>query len=124
MTQVQAGDIIQIVRPDGHTLPGQVFPASDPKAPAVVLIQEWWGLNDQIRGVGRRLGRGRRGGRGRGVRRGVASVGEGRSGNSEDAESGDESGSGEQGDAADDSPPYRRSRFRVRLHLFSVSIFG
>jgi carboxymethylenebutenolidase len=55
MTQVQAGDIIQIVRPDGHTAPGQVFPASDPKAPAVVLIQEWWGLNDQIRGVARRI---------------------------------------------------------------------
>ncbi len=55
MTQVQAGDNIQIVRPDGHTAPVQVFPASDPAAPAVVLIQEWWGLNDQIRGVARRI---------------------------------------------------------------------
>ena len=55
MTQVQAGDIINFVRPDGQTAPGQVFPASDSVAPTVVLIQEWWGLNDQIRGVGRRL---------------------------------------------------------------------
>jgi len=55
MTQVQAGDIINFVRPDGQTAPGQVFPASATAAPAVVLVQEWWGLNDQIRGVGKRL---------------------------------------------------------------------
>lgn len=51
----QAGDLIQFTRPDGQTAPGQVFPAADAKAPAIVLIQEWWGLNDQIRGVARRL---------------------------------------------------------------------
>ncbi len=51
----QAGESIQFKRPDGQTAPGEVFHAADTKAPAIVLIQEWWGLNAQIRGVARRL---------------------------------------------------------------------
>jgi len=42
-------------RPDGQSAPGHAFAAADPKAPAIVLIQEWWGVNEQIRGVARRL---------------------------------------------------------------------
>lgn len=29
---------------------------ADPSTPAVIVVQEWWGLNEQIRGVARRLG--------------------------------------------------------------------
>jgi carboxymethylenebutenolidase len=39
-------------RPDGKESAGYyVGPAAAEKAPGVVVIQEWWGLNDQIRGV-------------------------------------------------------------------------
>jgi carboxymethylenebutenolidase len=43
-------------RPDGTALEGYLAePASAKGAPAIVVIQEWWGLNDQIRGVADRL---------------------------------------------------------------------
>lgn len=43
-------------RPDGKTCSGfYVEPAAGPRAPGVVVIQEWWGLNDQIKGVANRL---------------------------------------------------------------------
>jgi carboxymethylenebutenolidase len=43
-------------RPDGQGLSGFLAePAGASGAPAVVVIQEWWGLNEQIRGVARRL---------------------------------------------------------------------
>jgi carboxymethylenebutenolidase len=43
-------------RPDGAPCPAYyVEPAAGPAAPAIVVIQEWWGLNDQIRGVADRL---------------------------------------------------------------------
>lgn len=49
------GRMIKIERPDGKTLNGYLAePASD-SGPGVVVIQEWWGLNDQIRGVANRL---------------------------------------------------------------------
>jgi carboxymethylenebutenolidase len=51
----QAGQSITFPRPDGQDAPGRIFPAGDPGAPAIVLIQEWWGINDQICGVGERL---------------------------------------------------------------------
>ena len=52
------GTTIQFKRPDGDELPGYVSePAQPQNAPAVVVIQEWWGLNDQIRGVADRLAR-------------------------------------------------------------------
>ena len=31
-------------------------PASATTSPAVIVVQEWWGLNDHIRDVARRLG--------------------------------------------------------------------
>ena len=43
-------------RPDGKTVQGYLAePAQPSNAPAIVVIQEWWGLNDQIRGVADRL---------------------------------------------------------------------
>lgn len=51
----QADRPITFQRPDGQDAPGYVFPTASASAPAIVLIQEWWGVNDQIRGVARRL---------------------------------------------------------------------
>jgi carboxymethylenebutenolidase len=43
-------------RPDGKEISGYYAePANGSTAPGVVVIQEWWGLNDQIRGVADRL---------------------------------------------------------------------
>jgi len=50
------GTMVQISRADGATLQGYLaVPATAANAPAVVVIQEWWGLNAQIRGVADRL---------------------------------------------------------------------
>lgn len=46
--------MIEFKRPDGQTAQGWlVEPAQPQGAPGLVLIQEWWGLNDQIKGVAR-----------------------------------------------------------------------
>ena len=51
-----AGSMITFQRPDGQQLQGYLATPEKPEgAPAVVVIQEWWGLNDQIRGVADRL---------------------------------------------------------------------
>jgi carboxymethylenebutenolidase len=43
-------------RPDGKSVNGYLAePAAGAKAPGMVVIQEWWGLNDQIKGVAERL---------------------------------------------------------------------
>ena len=53
-----SGSMITFRRPDGQELQGYLAtPAKTEGAPAVVVIQEWWGLNDQIRGVADRLAR-------------------------------------------------------------------
>ncbi len=44
------GAMINYTCPDGSTTDGYLADADDPKA-AVVVLQEWWGLNDQIKGV-------------------------------------------------------------------------
>jgi carboxymethylenebutenolidase len=52
------GTTVTFSRPDGKSLSGYFARqnAADIKnAPAIVVIQEWWGLNDQIRGVANRL---------------------------------------------------------------------
>src|SRR4026208_57292 len=57
------GKMISFKRPDGQSVNGYLAePAKDPSAsarksgaPGVVVIQEWWGLNDQIKGVADRL---------------------------------------------------------------------
>ena len=48
------GHSIEFRRPDGQAVQGYLAEAESPQA-AVVVIQEWWGLNDQIRGVADRL---------------------------------------------------------------------
>ena len=50
------GTMVSFKRPDGQELKGYLAEPAQPNgAPAVVVIQEWWGLNDQIRGVADRL---------------------------------------------------------------------
>jgi carboxymethylenebutenolidase len=50
------GSMVSFQRPDGQTVHGYLAePAQSPGAPAIVVIQEWWGLNAQIRGVADRL---------------------------------------------------------------------
>ena len=49
-------ETITFPRPDGKTCSGYYTePAAGAAAPGVVVIQEWWGVNDQIRGVADRL---------------------------------------------------------------------
>jgi carboxymethylenebutenolidase len=45
---------VHFQRPDGATVSGYLAEAARPLG-AVVVIQEWWGLNDQIRGVAERF---------------------------------------------------------------------
>ena len=47
-------ELIQFKRPDGQAVKGWLASAKQPLG-AVVVIQEWWGLNDQIRGVAQRF---------------------------------------------------------------------
>ena len=50
------GKTVSFNRPDGKSVNGYLAePAGGGKAPGVVVIQEWWGLNDQIRGVADKL---------------------------------------------------------------------
>ena len=50
------GKTVSFNRPDGKSVNGYLAePAGGSKAPAMVVIQEWWGLNDQIRGVADKL---------------------------------------------------------------------
>ena len=46
------GKMISFKRPDGQSVNGYLAePAQGGAAPGIVVIQEWWGLNDQIKGV-------------------------------------------------------------------------
>jgi carboxymethylenebutenolidase len=44
------GQMVDFKRPDGQSVNGYLAEAVNPVA-SLVVIQEWWGLNDQIRGV-------------------------------------------------------------------------
>ena len=44
------GSMISFKRPDGQSVQGYLAKAANPIG-SLVVIQEWWGLNDQIRGV-------------------------------------------------------------------------
>ncbi|MDE2089499.1 MAG: dienelactone hydrolase family protein [Gammaproteobacteria bacterium] len=48
--------MISYKRPDGGASKGYlVGPAQGSDAPGIVVIQEWWGVNDQIKGVAEKL---------------------------------------------------------------------
>jgi carboxymethylenebutenolidase len=50
------GKTVSFKRPDGKPVEGYLAePAQPAGAPGIVVIQEWWGLNGQIRGVAERL---------------------------------------------------------------------
>ena len=54
------GKMIEFKRPDGQSVQGYLAePAQAAGAPGVVVIQEWWGLNAQIKGVAERYAAGR-----------------------------------------------------------------
>ncbi len=45
------GTLISFKRPDGQEAKGYLAKAAKADAPGVVVIQEWWGLQDQIKGM-------------------------------------------------------------------------
>ena len=45
------GTIISFKRPDGKDASGYLANAARGNAPGVVVIQEWWGLSEQIKGL-------------------------------------------------------------------------
>src|ERR1700759_1843382 len=45
------GTSITFKRPDGKDTGGYLANAARGNAPGVVVIQEWWGLSDQIKGL-------------------------------------------------------------------------
>ena len=48
--------MIEFKRPDGQTLKGYLAEPSDKtNAPGIVVIQEWWGLDDEVKDVADRL---------------------------------------------------------------------
>lgn len=48
------GQMIEFKRPDGQSTQGYLAEAA-PGAPSVILIQEWWGLNQHIRDLADRM---------------------------------------------------------------------
>src|SRR5687768_1428716 len=50
------GELINFVRPDSKECPGYLaLPSAGKSAPAVVVVQEWWGLNQQIKDTADRI---------------------------------------------------------------------
>lgn len=49
------GATIEFRRPDGKTAPGYLASASQRDAPGVVMIEEWWGVDDRIKASADRL---------------------------------------------------------------------
>jgi carboxymethylenebutenolidase len=45
------GAKITFKRPDGNDASGYLAKATRPNQPGLVIIQEWWGLQDQIKGM-------------------------------------------------------------------------
>lgn len=55
-TKSRMGTMIEFNRPDGTTAPGYLAePTTPDNAPGVVMFEEWWGLNDQIKETADRL---------------------------------------------------------------------
>lgn len=56
MQEDKMGKTVNYQRPDGESVNGYLAEgAHGAAAPGIVVIQEWWGLNDQIRGVADKL---------------------------------------------------------------------
>ncbi len=51
------GNTISFTRPDGKHSLGYLVKAEKEQAPGIVVIQEWWGLQDQIKGICDKLAR-------------------------------------------------------------------
>jgi len=49
------GTNITFKRPDGKEGAGYFAAAADPRAPSIVVVQEWWGVQEQIKGICDRL---------------------------------------------------------------------
>jgi carboxymethylenebutenolidase len=50
------GQTVSYKRPDGNSVNGYLAePKAGKNSPGIVVIQEWWGLNDQIKGVADKL---------------------------------------------------------------------
>src|SRR2546428_11993844 len=49
------GQTISFKRPDGQSVQGYLAEPAGGSGPGVVVIQEWWGLNTQIKGVADRM---------------------------------------------------------------------
>ena len=49
------GQMIEVSRPDGGQTPAYLAPSPRPGSPAIVLIQEWWGLVPHIKDVADRF---------------------------------------------------------------------
>src|SRR5499427_5253240 len=49
------GQTISFKRPDGQSVQGYFAEPGGGSGPGVVVIQEWWGLNAQIKGVADRM---------------------------------------------------------------------
>jgi carboxymethylenebutenolidase len=49
------GELIQYPRPDGKKVPGYLVEPQQKTAPGIVLLQEWWGVNDHIKDIAGRL---------------------------------------------------------------------
>jgi len=47
--------MIHLATPDGSVDAYVAWPAGNSKAPIVLVVQEWWGLNDQIKTVAQRM---------------------------------------------------------------------
>lgn len=45
------GEMMTFKRPDGQEAKGYLVTTDQENAPGIVVIQEWWGLDDQIKGV-------------------------------------------------------------------------
>src|SRR5271165_1667627 len=49
------GSMVEFTRPDGQTAPGYLAPAAQTGAPGVVMLEEWWGVDDRIKATADRL---------------------------------------------------------------------
>lgn len=51
------GTRVEFTRPDGKKAPGYLAEPADRDAPGVVMVEEWWGVNDEIKETADRLSR-------------------------------------------------------------------